>query len=171
MIELESEVWGKLDHAYGKANDIPKLLRQLYDYPRSDDPNAEPFFSLWSALCHQGDCYSASYASVPHIVQATISGLDQVSYEYVLLPTAIEIARKSGRGPEIQEDLVVSYEDSIRKLPRVAIALLGPDSNETLTLVASAAVAASSGHPKLADVILSLEGDVIDNYSEWFENR
>ncbi len=171
MIDLESEYWAQLDHAYGNAQDIPELLRQLYDHPTSNDPNAEPFFSLWSALCHQGDCYSASYAAVPHIVQAADRGLDRVNYEFVLLPTAIEIARRSGRGPEVSRKLEESYEDAIRKLPRLAVALLGPDSNETLTLVASAAVAVSSGHPKLADVILSLEGDAIDDYLEWYENR
>lgn len=67
MLNLDSPKWSELDHAYGKASDIPDLLRQLETIPNPDD-NSEPWLSLWSSLAHQGDIYSASFAAVPHIV-------------------------------------------------------------------------------------------------------
>lgn len=59
MLELSSSRWGDLGDAYGSAARIPELLRQLSALP-DDDGSSEPWFSLWSALAHQGDVYSAS---------------------------------------------------------------------------------------------------------------
>ena len=56
MLKLDSPRWSELDHAYGKAADIPSLLRQLNDVPTSEG-RQEPWFTLWSALAHQGDVY------------------------------------------------------------------------------------------------------------------
>ena len=57
-LPLDSPRWPELNHAYGKASDIPALLRQLDSFPPSG-PDDEPWFSLWSALAHQGDVYPA----------------------------------------------------------------------------------------------------------------
>ena len=54
MLSLESPEWANLHHAYGPASDIPRLLRQLDTLPLASG-NAEPWFSIWSALAHQGD--------------------------------------------------------------------------------------------------------------------
>src|SRR5271156_1016157 len=54
MLSLESPEWASLYHAYGPASDIPRLLRQLDTLPIADG-DAEPWFSIWSALAHQGD--------------------------------------------------------------------------------------------------------------------
>lgn len=67
MLELDSPRWKKLKHAYGKASDIPALLERLKTAPPPADWQSEPWFSLWSALCHQHDVYTASYAALPHI--------------------------------------------------------------------------------------------------------
>jgi len=67
-LPLNSPIWSELDHAYGKAEDIPELLRELAEKSGFDDPNCEPMFTLWSSLCHQGDVYSASFAAFPHLV-------------------------------------------------------------------------------------------------------
>jgi hypothetical protein len=57
-----------LQHAYGVATDIPARLELIRDFPAEFDWEAEPWFSLWSALYHQGDIFSASLAAVPAIV-------------------------------------------------------------------------------------------------------
>lgn len=36
MLHLESNLWGELTHAYGKAVNIPQLLKQLKKLPPSD---------------------------------------------------------------------------------------------------------------------------------------
>src|SRR4051812_40379348 len=66
MLALDSPRWGELTHAYGEASDIPALLRRLKTAPPPTDYRSEPWFTLWSALCHQNDVYIASYAAIPH---------------------------------------------------------------------------------------------------------
>ena len=56
MLSLDDTQWAELSHAYGRASDIPALLRQLYALPHASGQE-EPWFSLWSALAHQGDVY------------------------------------------------------------------------------------------------------------------
>lgn len=62
MLSLDSPRWGELEHAYGSAVDVPALLGALRDFPKSEGQR-EPWFSIWSALAHQGDVYSASFAA------------------------------------------------------------------------------------------------------------
>lgn len=52
--------WSQLTHAYGPAGDIPGRLERLAAHPTS-----ESWDDLWSALCHQGSVYSASFAALP----------------------------------------------------------------------------------------------------------
>ena len=65
MTEIPANRWSQLTHAYGAAVDIPTLLeRARFDLrPGSDSQSA--WFELWSALCHQGDADTASYAAAP----------------------------------------------------------------------------------------------------------
>ena len=72
MLSLDSPRWAELQHAYGNAADIPSLLFDLTRLPRSEG-EAEPWFSLWSAMAHQGDVFSASFAAVPHVIEALSS--------------------------------------------------------------------------------------------------
>lgn len=58
MLPLDSPRWSELEHAYGAAGDVPALLRKLGDAPSSAN-DAEPWFSLWSSLAHQGEVFSA----------------------------------------------------------------------------------------------------------------
>ncbi|WP_405764208.1 hypothetical protein OHU34_01750 [Streptomyces sp. NBC_00080] len=51
--------WSQLKHAYGTAEDIPKLFERL-----GTEPNDEAWNDLWSRLCHQGSVYSASFAAL-----------------------------------------------------------------------------------------------------------
>jgi len=52
--------WPRLSHAYGSAEDIPALLARI-----ASEPDPELWNDLWSALCHQGSVYSASFAALP----------------------------------------------------------------------------------------------------------
>ena len=93
MIPLDSPRWSELEHAYGSAANIPSLLRQLESFPAGDDYKAEPWFTLWSSLYHQGDIFFASLAAVPHIIHVAASAPDRADYNFFLLPACIEIAR------------------------------------------------------------------------------
>jgi hypothetical protein len=61
--------WSKVSHAYGSAEDIPALLDRI-----ASGPKPELWSDLWSALCHQGSVYSASFAALPWL--AGVAGSD-----------------------------------------------------------------------------------------------
>lgn len=60
---METPNWSNLNHAYGPADDIPRLLENL-----TPDVNAEIWDELWSRLYHQGTVYSASFAAIPRLL-------------------------------------------------------------------------------------------------------
>jgi hypothetical protein len=117
MLPLDDPRWGLLQHAYGKAEDIPALLLALAS---STGPKAhardEPWFSLWSSLCHQGDVFTASYAAVPHIVHIASETTTPIDFSFLQLPAAIEIARRTGHGPEIPQGYADDYHRAITRL-------------------------------------------------------
>src|SRR4051812_28866036 len=117
MISLDDPRWSDLAHAYGPASDIPALLAALAsNWAPSTGPEAEPWFTLWSSLCHQGDVYTASYAAVPHIVEIAMEASGPVDFSFFQLPAAIELARDEGRGPPVPPELGGPYHEAIAKL-------------------------------------------------------
>ncbi len=63
---LEHIDWHALSHAYGEADDVPGLLRDILS---SDDERREQALTMLSlSLCHQGTVYSASAHAVPFLV-------------------------------------------------------------------------------------------------------
>jgi hypothetical protein len=64
---LDGIDWAALGHAYGSAEDVPELLRQL----RSSDPKVrnDALHELVSTIVHQGTRYSATAPAVPFLVE------------------------------------------------------------------------------------------------------
>ena len=171
MLPLDSKEWAKLTHAYGPATDTPRLIADLATYPDHATYKDEPYFSLWSSLCHQGDIYSASYAAVPHIVDLAERATHRISHDFILLPVCIEIARGTKRKAEIPTALVDSYNNAILKLPGVAISF-AKHTDGSWADVCSAAVAVSMGNYKLGKAILELnDDDALDDFLLWQEER
>ena len=113
MLPLSSSRWAELKHAYGSAADIPALLERA---PSESRPGHEPntaWFDLWSALCHQGDTYTASYAALPHLVAIANLPAFHRRYDPLLLAGCIELSRLEHRGPKVPEDLVPAYSQAI----------------------------------------------------------
>ncbi|MFJ3762185.1 hypothetical protein [Streptomyces sp. NPDC090080] len=66
--ELDLVQWHSLTHAYGSAEDVPQLIRALYE---SDDETAdEALYELYGNIHHQGTVYSASAPAVPFLAHA-----------------------------------------------------------------------------------------------------
>ncbi|WP_043465138.1 hypothetical protein [Kitasatospora sp. MBT66] len=63
--------WSQLSHAYGSAEDIPALLDRI-----EADPSDGHWSALWSALCHQGSVYSASFAALPRLTAIAATAAD-----------------------------------------------------------------------------------------------
>jgi hypothetical protein len=99
VFESSTFEWRDLRHAYGPATDVPELLaRARTDTRRGHTPDSA-WFSLWSALYHQGDTYSASYAAVPYLVGLAELPAYRGNYDPLLLVSSIEASRLEGRGP------------------------------------------------------------------------
>ncbi|MCA9066757.1 MAG: hypothetical protein KDA96_27000, partial [Planctomycetaceae bacterium] len=66
---LGSIPWHSLRHAYGTAEDVPDLIRQL----QTADPNTRgedsPLWRLFGNIWHQGTVYEATSHAVPFLIQ------------------------------------------------------------------------------------------------------
>jgi hypothetical protein len=170
MLALDSPRWHELTHAYGDASDIPALLRQLSDLPASVGRD-EPWFSLWSALAHQGDVYSASFAAVPHVIEALASNPMAADSTYFQFPAWVESCRAE-RHVDIPDDLREPYFKALSTLPRlVAAASDRPWDDEDLLPCALAAIAAAKGEPLVAQAVLELDAKVAREFLDWFHSR
>lgn len=66
MLALDDKRWALLGHAYGKADDVPEMIRELEQLPKID---LEENQFLYGYLCHQYTTYSATYAAIPYLVE------------------------------------------------------------------------------------------------------
>jgi hypothetical protein len=67
---LDALRWHELHHAYGAANDIPGLLRDLA--AGNDATRERAIDELFGSLDHQGTVYEASAAAVPFLVEIAV---------------------------------------------------------------------------------------------------
>lgn len=161
--------WSMLRHAYGPADDIPPLLHLLGLDPSPKEPNNEPWFMLWSALCHQGDAYSASYAAVPQIVRIGLEAKGPIDASFFLLPACIEIARLTGRGPTLSDVATGPYRVALRQLHDCAHVHANDDWDRDMAQSIAAALSASKGQVELARALVNLDQDIICkiNAADW----
>jgi hypothetical protein len=134
--------WTTLRHAYGTAADIPALLAQAKRGPAPAGSNTEPWFMLWSSLCHQGDVYSASLAAVPELIAIAKVRTDRARTEALYLAASIECERHGPHAPPLPHDFAPLYYAAVRTgaelitshLPSVA----NPDDRRMLEIAAAA---------------------------------
>ena len=118
---MQSPDWSTLRHAYGAADDIPALLAHARRAAGPRHFEDEPWLSLWSALCHQGDVYTASYAAVPELVAIADERRAAVraSAECLYLAAMIELERAAPEGltppPAVPEELLARYREAISR--------------------------------------------------------
>jgi hypothetical protein len=162
MLSLDDPRWNDLGHAYGSAGDIPELLRKL-NASRGPKSGAqeEPWFTLWSSLCHQGDVYTASYAAVPHLVDMATRSTGPIDSSFYHMPAAIEVARVSGRGPEIPAPDLDDYHSAIGRLVECVSIHRNEAWDQSTVLSAAAALAVAKGHIEVAEALLNLDDDWI----------
>jgi hypothetical protein len=169
MRSLDSTRWSELRHAYGEASNIPALLRQLEGLPQSNGRD-EPWFSLWSALAHQGDVYSASFAAVPHVVETLARAPERASSPYFQFPAWVEICRHR-KGIPVPNDLQAAYREALNKMPALVAAVSSRDWDEDLLVCALAAIAAAKGYPAVAEATLELTHEVATQFMTSFAEK
>ena len=165
MLSLESPRWSELRHAYGSAPDIPPLLRRLESFPSSSG-DQEPWFSLWSALTHQGDVYSASFAAVPHVVSYLAADPNRADYSYFHFPAWVEVCRQK-QNIVVPTELDLAYRDALAKLPTLAATAAEREWDESMLSCALAAIAAAKGFGTVAEAILEINSEVAQDFLKW----
>jgi hypothetical protein len=169
MLALDSSRWHELWHARGDGNDIPALLRQL-EVQRSLSPSQTEenlWDLLWDRLEHQFTVYDASYAAVPHLIRIAALSDKNPHYSYFLLPAAIEISRAMGYGRPLPDDLAAAYHYAIHQFPNLASRFVDTPWDEALTRGIAAAVAVAKGHILLANTVMDLRPETIEEYYQW----
>ena len=164
MLSLDDSRWSELQHAYGGAADIPALLKQLADLPSSEN-NKEPWFSIWSALAHQGDVYSASFAAVPHVIEALATAPLKADFSYFQFPAWVEVCRAK-KSILVPEDIAPAYFESLSRLPALAAVAASRNWDEGFLRCVLSAVAAAKGQPVIAEAILELSPEVAGEFME-----
>ena len=160
MLSLDDPMWRALTHAYGNAVAIPDLIRGLASSPGPKaGAHAEPWFTLWSSLYHQGAVYTASYAAVPHVVRIALEAKAPIEPSFLILPTTIELARLGGRGPAVPPNLETAYHDALARLVDVVNHHADDPWDETMTIGSAAALALAKGHSRVAGACLDLVED------------
>ena len=158
MLALGDPFWSQLNHAYGPASDIPNLLRNLALFPlQRSYGQAEPWHSLGSSLCHQGNVYTASYAAVPHLLQIAVDTLGPIDWSFFGLPAAIEVARFNQLGPAIPPAPIGSYEKALAHLVDCVNVHRTDAWDESMALSVATALSAAKGHHRLAEALLYLD--------------
>jgi hypothetical protein len=169
MLSLESPRWSELQHAYGSASNIPSLLGQLRDLPVSQGKQ-EPWFTLWSALAHQDDVFSASFAAVPHVVAALATAPARACAAYFQFPAWVEICR-CRKGTIVPADLQAAYAEALSKLPNLVAAASSREWDSEFLVCALSAIAAAKGSAPVAEAVLELSPAVANEFMEWFYER
>jgi len=161
VLSLKSSRWSELEHAYGSAADVPRLLAQLAALPPSGG-DSEPWYPLWSALAHQGSVFSASFAAAPHVVAALASAPDRATFDYLQFPAWVEVCRLR-TGVPVPEDLAASYFESLARLPSLVAAASQQLRDPGFLACALSAVAASAGQASIAEAALELTSEAEAN--------
>lgn len=162
LLALNDPRWANLTHAYGSAADIPALLHSLAcGAEPTTSPENEPWFSIWSSLCHQGDVFDASYAAVPHIVAIGCVEAFPISFNFFQFPAAVEIARATGRGPGVPDHLREAYFVAIKQIEECITRHLMHDWDQDTLLSALAAQAVAKGNHRVAEAIMNLDENLI----------
>jgi hypothetical protein len=154
MLELDNPKWRNLSHAYGAALDIPPLLEQLKSAPPSKDWKAEPWFSLWSSLCHQFDVYPATFAALPHIVAIAASKPIKQRLEFFSFIAAVEAFRHRKNTPPIPGFLAHDYLAAIERAANLILDSFVADWDEEEMIVLLGAYAITRGYPGLGNAII-----------------
>ena len=160
------EEWSTLDHAYGRADDIPKLLLTVEaDASPKTSYDQEPWFSLWSALCHQGDVFSASFAAVPHLLRIAKTAVGPCAWDLLGLPVSIELARVRS-GQKVPTELAADYQLALHELPEIVALQSSWEWDYVFAQAATAALALSMYHPDLAEAIMELGPTEVKSFLE-----
>ena len=169
MLNLDDKRWLDLNAAYGPAKNIPDLIASLENFPDSKNYEDEPYFSLWSSLCHQGDIYTASYASFPHLIELCKTSPDKAKLSAIQLAVSIDMARLSNpKSPALPLDLSDDYFKAKQELLGVVVVMMQRNPSEELAVIVMQATALNVDNAKWAAAIAEFNPEIASDFLEKF---
>jgi hypothetical protein len=114
--------------------------------------------------------YSASFAAVPHVIEALSSDPAAADSSYFQFPAWVEICRHRCRA-EIPPDLRDAYFEALKRLPGLAAVAAESEWEDSHLACVLAAIAASQGQPDVAEAALELDADTASEFVKWFRER
>ena len=140
--------WSKYSHAYGSAEDVPDLLRLIGSKSKKD--RKKGWFDIWSALCHQNDVYTGTYAAFPAIVTTLKNAPKKQHWEFVGFLAYSEACRHRKRSPAIPKELKEGYFGALKEASALMSDYLETVKDERMFLLGLSLLAAAHQRPKLA---------------------
>ncbi|CVL08310.1 hypothetical protein FPRO06_12737 [Fusarium proliferatum] len=111
---LESIDWSQLSHAYGPADDVPQLLKDLQS--TAPEVYKTAFTKCWSNIYHQGSRYSASVEAIPFLYALLDSPATQDRESLLYLITSLAIGHPNWSVPNGID--VDNWEKSIAEIEK-----------------------------------------------------
>lgn len=68
---LDELPWSQMQHAYGPANEVPDILRDLID--PDADTREHALDSMYGGVHHQGDVYDSTVAAIPFLLRIAVT--------------------------------------------------------------------------------------------------
>ena len=133
MLSLDNKRWQTLVGGYRVPFDPRPQLSKL----AANRDTKAAWHELWEELHHQGDVGEASYAAVPHLVRI-YRQRGVIDWNTYAIVAVIELARDSGKNPELPEWLKEDYLQAIRELAEVgAVEVLKSTNFEDIQAILS----------------------------------
>ena len=163
MLKLNSDTWANLEHAYGSAEDIPTILTVLAQ-------GEDKWFDIWSALCHQGTIYTATFAAMPHIIKVFEANLEKADFNTFVFATSVELTRQDCQ-VQVPDTLNVDYFQSLEKLDNLVQDYMKNKTDFDSLVGVLAFQAIRKFQTQLAQLILNLNEEQVPAVLEWYWNQ
>ena len=137
------------------------MITELKNAPYPKVYTDEPWFTLWSSLCHQGSVYTGSYAAVPYLIDIAQSKDSKYQLKFIDLIASIHCFRTAKGQDRIPEQLIESYNLAIEQSLNLSYELIKLPLSEPETLKSLlAAIATFKGNNELGAMLYWLETEI-----------
>jgi hypothetical protein len=156
MLPLDDPRWTTYVGGYQVVYDASRFLRRLLE----DEASDEELDEFGNELCHQGDLGSASYASVPWLVEY-LRRCPELDARVGGLILTIEFARPFNRD-QMPDELRSGYDDSLRRFPDIVLSKRCGRWDDRQVQVAAAVLALEQGNRWFARTYFELDRALLD---------
>jgi hypothetical protein len=116
VLSFDDRRWETLKAGYRVPIDLRPLLRRL----ESAADVSPAWHEIWEELYHQGDVDEGSFAAIPHLVRIHRQR-GVVDWNTYNLTAVVDLARGTGRNPDVPDWTREPYENALRELGRLGL--------------------------------------------------